>query len=184
MEKFVDDQWEAEQNHVVGVLQFHLTGGRLAEIRLFPTKHGISYTPKEIAGEWWLNGLIDASPLVEELATRTTLQPIPILWPELTTEQANVRAARILGSKFQLALKIIQDSSEVREIFGSIQEIRPATGKNMYSSWMDSTSVFLTLKIIGINGEGAAIIQGNDCFDLYIVFQGIPIADGRSHICP
>jgi hypothetical protein len=184
MEKFVDFQWEAAQNHAVGVLQFHLTGGRLAEIRIFPAKHGIAYTPMEIVGEWWLNGLADSSPLVEELAIRATLQPISVLWPELPAEQASERAARIIGERYWRALQVIQDSSEIRDKFGTIQEIRPAIGKNSSSSWMDSNSIFFTFRVIGTHGEGAVIIDGNDCFRLQMVIQGIPLQGENYDVCP
>jgi hypothetical protein len=184
MEKFVDFQWEAEQNHAVGVLQLHLTGGRLAEIRVYPTKHGIAYTPMEIVGEWWLNGLADSSPLVEELATRSTLQPIAVLWPKLTAKQAYERAAQIIGNRYWRAMQVIQDSSEIRDKLGTIREIRPAIGKNLSSSWMDSNSVFLTFRVIGTHGEGAVIIEGNDCFHLQMVFQGIPMHGENHDACP
>jgi len=184
MKEFVDDQWEAEQNHAVGVLHFHLTGGRLAEIRVYPTKYGTAYTPMEIVGEWWLNGLAISSPMFEEFATRTTLQPISVLWPELIAEKANERAARIIGSRYWQALQIIQDSSEISDIFGPIQEIRPAIGENLSSSWMDSNSVFLTFRVIGKRGDGAVIIEGNDCFHLQMVFQGLPIQAKNYDTCP
>jgi hypothetical protein len=183
MDQYVAYQWNAEQNHTVGVLQIYLTGGRMAEIRVYPSEYGIAYTPNEMSGDWWLNGLTDPSPLLEELSTRATLQPISVLWPELTTDQANALAARILGNRYQLALEIIQDSSTVREVFGPIQEIRPATGKNISSSWMDSSSVFLSFRVIGARGEGAIIMQGDDCFDLQMVFQGIPKVGGNSDSC-
>jgi hypothetical protein len=184
MEKFVDFQWEAAQNYAVGVLQFHLTGGRLAEIRIFPGIDDIAYTPMEIIGEWWLNGLTYSSPLLEEIATRTTLQPIPVLWPELPAEQANGRAARIIGNRYWRALRIIQDSPAVHDIFGPIQEIRPAIGKNLSSSWMDSNSLFFTFRVIGTHGEGVVIIEGNDCFRLQMVIQGIPIQGENYDVCP
>lgn len=184
MKEFADDQWGAEQNHAVGVLQLHLTGGRLAEIRVYPTKHGTAYTPMEIVGEWWLNGLTDSSPLLEEIATRTTLQPISVLWPELPAEQANRRAAQIIGERYWRALRIIQDSPAIHDVFGPIQEIRPAIGKNLSSSWMDSNSVFLTFRVIGTHGEGAVIIEGNDCFRLQMVIQGIPIQGENYDVCP
>jgi hypothetical protein len=72
----------------------------------------------------------------------------------------------------------------VGEIFGPIQEIRPAIGKNLSSSWMDSNSVFLTFRVLGTRGEGAVIMEGNECFHLQMVFQGIPMDGGGSEVCP
>ena len=183
MDQYTSYQRDAEQNHTVGVLQFYLTGGRLAEIRIYRSDRGLAYTPYERGGDWWLDGITVPSPLLEDLAARATLPSISILWPEMTAAQANARAARIIGSRYQPALEIIQNSPEVHGAFGEIQEIRPAAGNNYYSSWMDSTSVFLTFRVIGDRGEGAVIIQGHDCFDLQMVVKGIPLDDGSSYIC-
>ncbi len=184
IDQYTSYQWEAELDHTVGVLQFLLAGGRLAEMRIYPSKQGFAYTPYEISGDWWLNGVTAPSPLLEDLATRVTLPPISVLWPEMTAAQANKRAARIIGNRYQLALEIIQNSSAVHEVFGDIQEIRPAASNNNYTSWADSNSVFLTFRILGTYGEGAVIIQGHECFDLQMVFQGIPKDDGSSYVCP
>jgi hypothetical protein len=184
MDQHVAYRWEADRNRTVGVLQFYLTGGRLAEIRIYRSERGLAYTPEEISGDWWLDGITAPSPLLEELSARVTLPSILILWPEMTATQANARADHIIGNRYRPALEIIQNSSVVREVFGDIEEIRPAIGNNKYQSWMDSTSVFLTFRVIGTHGEGAVIIQGYDCFDLGIVFKGIPVDDGSAYICP
>jgi len=184
MNQYVAYQWDATQNHTVGVLQFFLMDGQLAEIRVYSSEDGIAYTPYEMSGGWWLDGVANSSPMLEELSSRATLQPIATLWPELTADQANARAAQIIGKRYLLAVQIIQDSPTVGEIFGPLQEIRPAIGKNLSSSWMDSNSVFLTFRVLGTRGEGAVIIEGNECFHLQIVFQGIPIDGGASEVCP
>lgn len=106
-----------------------------------------------------------------------------MIWPHLSTNVVNARAAGIIGNRYQIALDLIRSSPAVREVFGEIQEIRPAAGINNYASWMDSTSIFLTLRVTGIRGEGAVIIQGYDCFDLQMVFQGEPLDDGSAYIC-
>ena len=183
-EQYVSYQWEAEQNHRVGVVQFLLTGGRLAEMRIYPSELGLAYTPYEKTGDWRLDGVTRSSSIFEELTTRVTLPPIPVLWPELTASQANTRAARIIGSRYRPSLAAIQNSDAVQEVFGEIQDIRPAAGTNYYSAWMDATAVFLTLRVSGSRGEGAVIIQGYDCFDLRMVFKGIPVEDGSSYVCP
>ena len=97
---------------------------------------------------------------------------------------ANERAAQILGNRYWRAVQVIQDSSEIRDIFGKIREIRPAIGKNLSSSWMDSNSVFFTFRVIGTRGEGAVIIEGNDCFRLQMVIQGIPMQGENYDVCP
>lgn len=184
MDQYVSYQWDAQQNNTIGVLQFFLTGGRLAEIRLYRSEHGLAYTPYEKSGNWWLDGVTASSPLLEEFSARVTIPFIPVLWPFLATSQANARAARIIGSRYQLALEIVQNSAAVREVFGDFQEIRPATGYNYSSSWMDSNSVLITFRVIGARGEGVVIIQGDDCFNLQMVFQGIPMDNASSYVCP
>ncbi len=77
----------------------------------------------------------------------------------------------MLGDRYNAALFVVRESSLIREVFGDILEIRPALGTNNYSSWMDSTSVFLTLRVQGTRGEGAVIVQGDDCFNLEMVVR-------------
>ena len=164
LDQYIDYQWEAEEKGTVGVLQFTLNDGRLAEIRVFPAERGLAYTPYEKNGDWWIDGISRPIPLINDLSARATLAPIQVLWPGLSAGRANARAARMLGDRYNAALFVVQESSVVREVFGDILEIRPALGTNNYSSWMDSTSVFLTLRVQGTRGEGAVIVQGDDCF--------------------
>ena len=184
MDQYLDYQLEARRTRAVGVLQFFLNSGRLVEIRVYNTDRGLAYEPYEVSGDWWLYGLTDPSALLGELSSRATLPSIAVLWPEKNANQANARAARILGKKYPLILNLVLDSAEVREVFGVIQDIRPAIGKNIYTSWMDSTSLFLTLRVRGSQGEGAVIVQGYHCFHLRMIIQGIPMDSGRPDICP
>jgi hypothetical protein len=184
MDQFVANRWEAEQTDMVGVLQFTLKDGRLAEIRVFPAEQGLAYTPNEKSGEWWIDGISGPLPLLNDLSARAALAPIPVLWPGFSAGRANARAARRLGNRYNAALVVVRESSAVREVIGDILEIRPALGTNNYSSWMDSTSIFLTLRVTGTRGEGAVIVQGDDCFNLEIVFEGTSVKDGSSYICP
>jgi hypothetical protein len=183
-DQFTTLQWEAEQNEAVGVLQFALNGGRLAEIRVYPSSRGLAYTPSEITGDWWLSGVSASLPDLEALAARAAIPSIQVQWPELTAAQANQRAARFIGDQYQPALEIVQKSHAVQEVFGVIQEIRPAVGDNRYMTWMDATSVFLTLRVIGSRGQGAVFLEGYDCFNLQMVFNGQPVEDGTTPICP
>ena len=184
MDQYLDTKRDAETDGTVGVLQVSLTGGRIAEIRLYRSKDGLAYTPYEKGGDWWLDGVAASSPLVDELFARVTVPPVSVLWPELTAAQANARAARIVGNRYPTVLEIIQNSAAVREALGDIQEIRPATGNNYTSSWMDSQSVFLTFRVVAPRGEGAVIVRGYDCFDLQMVFGGIPLDDAGATLCP
>lgn len=183
MDQYLSRKWEAERTRNVGLLQLFLADGKLVEIRIYPSELGLAFTPLETGGDWWLDGITPSTPLMDKLSARTVIPSIAVLWSEMNADQANKRSARILGKRYLTALDVIRNSPTVRDVFGEIQEIRPALGNNSYSSWMDSSSIFLTFRIIGVRGEGAVIIQGDDCFDLQMVIGGIPVADGSS-ICP
>ena len=184
MNQYSSAQWGAEQTESVGVLQFFLSGGRLAEIRLYRIPTGLAFDPYEKSGDWWLKGITSSSPLLDSLADRTSVHPIKILWPWMSASMANARAARVIGDRYWKALKFVKKSSAIDRDFGEIQDIRPAVGLNTYASWMDSTSIFLTLRVIGSRGEGAVIVQGYDCLDMQMVFRGVPIDDGEYYVCP
>jgi hypothetical protein len=184
LDQYMAYQQEAEEKGVVGVLQFTLSDERLAEIRVFPAERGLAYTPYEKNGDWWVDGISPPIPLINDLSTRAALAPIPVLWPGLSADRANARATRMLGNRFNAALAVVQESNAVRAVFSEIRDIRPALGTNHYSSWMDSTTVFLTLRVRGTRGEGAVIVQGDECFDLEMVFEGVPVEDGSGYICP
>jgi hypothetical protein len=184
MDQFVSAQWESDQAESVGVLQFFLPGGKLAEIRVYRTPTGLAYDPYEKTGDWWFKGVTLSSPLLDHLDARASVPSIEILWPWMTASLANFRAAITIGDRYWSALEFVEKSPEVLRNFGEIQDIRPAVGLNNYSSWMDSTSIFLTFRLIGSKGEGAVIIQGEDCLDLQMVLEGVPIEDGEYYVCP
>jgi hypothetical protein len=184
MDQFLSARWEADQAGSVGVLQFDLSRGRLAEIRVYRTPSGLAFEPYEKTGEWWLMGMTSPSPLLDSLADRASVHPIKLLWPWMSASMADVRAARIIGDRYWNALELIEESPSIFRVFGEIQDIRPAVGLNHYASWMDSTSIFLTLRVVGSRGEGAVIVQGYDCLDIQMVFDGIPFDDERYFVCP
>ena len=183
MDQFSSARWESDQAESVGVLQFHLSKGRLSEIRVYRTPSGLAFEPYEKTGDWWLKGVTSYSPLLDNIADRASVHAIEILWPWMSPSMANARAARVIGDRYWKALEFVKESPSILRVFGEIQDIRPAVGLNTYASWMDSTSIFLTLRVTGSHGEGAVIIQGYDCFDLQMVFQGRPLDDGSSYIC-
>ena len=177
-------QQDAIHNQAVGVLQLHLQGGQFVEIRIYPSDLGLAFEPYEKAGDWWFDGISAPSDQLDKISFRTVLPSIEVLWPHRTSAQANSRGHRIIGNQYHLAQETIQNSIKIRDVLGTIQEIRPAAGINTYSSWMDSTSVFLTFRVIGTQGEGAVIVQGYDCFDLRAVIEGKPVERDISFQCP
>ncbi len=184
MEQYTSVKWEADRSESVGVLQFFLSDGKLAEIRVYRTPSGLAFDPYEKSGDWWLNGITSPSPLLDNVADRASVHPVDILWPWMSASTANVRAARVIGDQYWKALEFVKKSSAIVRVFGEIQDIRPAVGLNNYASWMDSTSIFLTFRVIGSRGEGAVIVQGYDCLDLRMVFDGEPLDDGEYYVCP
>lgn len=184
MEQYSSINWEADQSESVGVLQFFLSNGRLAEIRVYQTPSGLAFEPYEKTGDWWLMGITSPSPLLDSLTGRASVHPVEILWPWMSSSKANDRAARVIGDRYWKAFEFVEKSSAIIRAFGDIQDIRPAVGLNNYSSWMDSTSIFLTFRVIGTRGEGAVIVQGYDCLDLRMVFDGKPLEDGEYYVCP
>jgi hypothetical protein len=183
-DQYLTYRQDAIRNQAVGVLQFHLNGNRLVEIRIYPSDLGLAFEPYEKAGDWWFDGISVPSDQLDKIASRAVLPSIEVLWPHKTSAQANARGHRIIGNPYRLARETIQNSIEIREVFGTIQEIRPAAGINTYSSWMDSTAVFLTFRVIGTQGEGAVIVQGYDCFDLRVVIEGKPLERRLPFQCP
>jgi len=183
MDHFMSAKWDAEQRETVGVVQLHLDAGQLAEIRVYRSASGLAFEPYEKTGEWWLKGVAPPSDLLDNLASRVNLPLVKPLWPYLTSSLANSVAARIIGNHYWSALDVVRKSLAVNRTFGEIQDIRPAVGLNTFSSWMDSTSLFLTLRVVGSRGTGAVILQGYDCFDLQMVFEGKPIDDDENYVC-
>jgi len=183
-DQFLDYQLEAGLDQAVGLVLIYFANGKVAEIRIYPGELGTAYQPYEKAGDWWFVGVGDPIPGLEQISSQARVEPIQVLWPEKTAEYAHDRGRRVFGSRYEKALVAVLKSSQVREVFGPIQEIRPALGNNYYSSWMDSSAIFLSFYIRGSQGEGVVIIQGEDCFDLRMVFEGKPQPDSDSYFCP
>lgn len=183
-ERYSAYRQDAIHNRSVGVLQIYLKGWRLVEIRIYPSDLGVAFAPYEKSGDWWFDGISAPSDRLQAIASRAVLPSIDVLWPHRSSARANRRGLRIIGDQYKLAQEVVWGSSDIREVLGVVQELRPATGINLYSSWMDATSVFLTFRVIGTQGEGAVIVRGYDCFDLQMVFQGEPVKKDMPIQCP
>lgn len=179
-----DLRFEATLDREVGLFLFSLTNGGVAEIRIFPGEGGTGFNPKEKGGEWWFDGISAPVPGLEKIISRTIVEPIEVLWPHKNAAKVYTRGRRIFGFMYQLALDTIQDSTKVEEVFGEIEQIRPAVGNNYYSSWMDSTSIFLTFYIAGSKGSGVATVQGCECYQIRLVFEGTPVPGRLDMVCP
>ena len=49
---------------------------------------------------------------------------------------------------------------------------------------MDSQTLVLTFRVVGARGQGAISVRGDDCLDLRMVFEGIPVDLAGSPLCP
>jgi len=184
-DQFNDFRFEASRTRDVGLLLIQLNGGRIVEIRISPGENGLAFESTEKTGPWWIDGVVDQPfSLLEDLAARAEVEPIDVLWPRLTEKQANAKAQRILGNRYRKALEVVQNSSEVEVVFGTIEEIRPALGNNSYSSWMDSSCATMTFYLAGTKGEGVVLAQGEDCFDIRMVVDGVPVQNTVRNECP
>lgn len=183
--RFNSCRFQAREDRAVGLLLLELQRGQIAEIRLFPGEGCLAIWPVEMVGPWFLDGYVPQSfPLLEAAAGRVALEPVPVIWPRLTAEQANARAEHILGTPYRKALEFALGSAQVGAAFGEIVEIRPAQGANRYSHWMDSSSVTATFSVVGSRAEGAVLVQGEECFQIWMVVEGIPAAEDQGYICP
>ena len=186
------DYWDQLQNyrleaffdHQVGIFLLSLTNGQVVEIRIYPGEGGMGFNPEERGGPWWFDGISATIPGLNQIVARTKTEPIAVYWPGNKASVAHARGRMIFGSRYQQALDTVRDSSQVRGVFGEIMDIRPAVGNHYYCSWMDCNSIFLTFYVRGSRGEGVVIIQGEDCFDLRMVFEGKPIPVSYEYECP
>jgi hypothetical protein len=176
MDQYAAIQGRAHQQQAAGVLLAYLRGGgpeaaqrKVVEVRIYRSAQGLAFEPREQAGSWWLKGVSAPSELVEALVARAQAGPAPLLWPEMTADAANARAGRILGQPYQRALAAARQSPQVRAAFGEHLVLRPALGASSYASWMDSTSISLTLAAAGTSGEGAVLVRGFAPFDASIL---------------
>jgi hypothetical protein len=80
---------DAQQSTGVLVAYLHRGGPdssrrKVVEIRIFRSEQGLAYEPRESAGTWWLKGISGQSALVDTLANRVQVQPVALLWPNMT----------------------------------------------------------------------------------------------------
>jgi len=174
MDQYASIKGWSEELQQAGVLVATLKAGgrgqqskKVVEILLFRSEQGLVFEPVQINNSQGLKGITCPSPLVDSLTARAQAEPVPVLWDHMTGSAANQRAARVLGDGYSLALDAVRFSPEVLSAFGSLASVRPAQALNVYSSWMDSTSITLTLAVNGSKGEGAVLVRGFAPFDRF-----------------
>jgi hypothetical protein len=188
MDRYAGIKGWSDERQSTGVLVAYLRGGgpessqrKVVEIRIFRSEQGLAYEPREAAGNWWLKGITGPSALVDAFDNRVRVQPVELLWPDRSPEAANARAERILGDSYPRALEAVRLSPEVQAAYGSPVIVRPARATNIYASWMDSTSITLTLAASGPHGEGAVLVRGFapfEPFEIEMVREGKRVVNG------
>jgi hypothetical protein len=164
----------------MSVLQFHFGDGRLAEYRLYSANGLLAYSAVEV-NQVPVEGLLTASgEALPPIAARTVVEPISVLWPEQSADEANAHAARLLGQRYVGALDFLRGLEQLRLSLGPIREIRPAEGGNWSSTWSEGTSLQLLLRVTGENGEAAVMVRGSACWDAELMYRGewIDLASG------
>ena len=170
----------------ISVLQVRWPDGRLAEYRMYSADGVLAYSTEEL-NEPIVQGLMQAgSEVVVPLTARARIQPVSVLWPDDTAERANGCAVRRLGRRYRDAVEFVRRLETLRQVVGEVQEIRPAEGKggNWSSTWMDSTSLQLLLRVKGDQGDGVVRLRGWDCWEAELLAEGRLVDLTSGFTCP
>jgi hypothetical protein len=164
-------------------LQFHLADGRLAEYSLYTANGLLAYSASEV-NEVAVEGCAAAAgEALQSIAARAVVEPIGVIWPEESADEANAHAARLLG-RFRGALEFLGGLEPLHLTLGQIREIRPAEGGNWSSTWMDSDAVQLLFRVTGEDGEAAVMVEGGECWDAEMMYRGKWIDLSSGAVCP
>jgi hypothetical protein len=174
----------AELEPGMGVLQFHLGNGRLAEYTLYSANGLLAYTAVEVNQVPVEGYLVPAGEVLQSIAARAVVGPIGVIWPEQSADEANARAERLFGRRYVGALGFLSGLESLHLTLGRIREIRPAEGGNWSSTWLDSSSLQLLLRVTGDNGEAAVMVEGGECWDAEMMYRGKLIDLTSGAICP
>ena len=173
----------AELEPGLGVLQFHLGDGRLAEYNLYSANGLLAYSASEV-NDVAVEGFVAAAgEALQFIAARAVVEPIGVIWPEESADEANAHAARLLG-RSRGALEFLAGLEPLHLTLGQIREIRPAEGGNWSSTWMDSDSVQLLFRVTGEDGEAAVMVEGGECWDAEMMYRGNWIDLSSGAVCP
>jgi hypothetical protein len=167
-------------------LQLRSPQGALAEYRFYSADGMLAYSslePNEPAIEGILS--VDAA-LLDALAARAAVRHPDVIWPGATTEEANARAARRLGRRYEQALEVLRGLESLSQILGEVDEFRPVEGQggNWSSTWMDSQSMQLLLWVRGGKGEGVVRMSGWDCWEAELAAEGRLVDLTSGIVCP
>lgn len=181
-----ESRMSASMNPGMAALQLRLPDGRIAEYRMYSAGELVAYSTVEL-NEPALQGFIPSGRgLVDPLVARALIPPGDVLWPELSAERANLRAARRLGGHYQEAVELLDSLETLRQVVGEVREVRPAAGEggNWSSTWMDSSSLQLLLWVRGDEGEGVVRMAGWECWDAEMMAEGKLIDLTSGLLCP
>jgi len=174
----------AELESGLASLQFRFADGRLAEYRLYSANGLLAYSAVERNQAALEGSFSPPEDLLPSIAARAVVGPVRVLWPSETPEQANAHAARLLGRRYRDGLDFLIQLDALPLALGRIVEVRPAEGGNWSWSWMDSSGVDLTLRVVGELGEGVVLLQGKHCWEAEMMLQGRLIDLTTGPACP
>lgn len=170
----------------MAVLQLRYPDGRLAEYELYLAGGVLAYSTVELNEPAVHGYLTSGGDLLGPLLARANIPPAAVLWPEQTAEGANARAVRRLGRRYREAVEFVSSLETLRHVVGEVQEIRPVAGEggNWSSTWMDSSSLQLLLRVTGDQGEGVVRMSGWECWEAEMMTAGrlVDLTSGMS--CP
>jgi hypothetical protein len=169
---YLDVRFSAEREAHNMSLQIQLEDNFLAEYWLYPFEDTLAFEAIQPNLSTFEGITKVEQRFFENMSTRANVEPIPVLWDDLSAARANRIASRRLGREYDRAYLILDASPALTEKLGIIDEIRPAEGENWSSFWMDSSHMQLFFVVRGERGEGAVFMRGYECFDADLIFQG------------
>ena len=174
----------AELEPGISVLQLQFGDGRLAEYRLYSADGLLAYSAVEVNQVPVEGYLVSAGEALQSIAARAVVEPIGVIWPEQSADEANAHAERLLGRRYVGALGLLSGLEPLHLTLGRIREIRPAEGGNWSSTWSESTSLRLLFRVTGDNGEAAVMVEGGECWDAEMMYGGKLIDLTSGAVCP
>jgi len=170
----------------MAVLQLRFPDGRFAEYELYLASGVLAYSAVEVNEPDVHGYLSSGGDLLAPLLARASIPPAAVLWPEQSAERVNARTARRLGRRYREAVEFVGSLETLHQVVGEVQEIRPVEGEagNWSSTWMDSSSLQLLLRVTGDQGEGVVRMSGWECWESEMMVAGRLVDLTSGYVCP
>ena len=107
-----------------------------------------------------------------KFSAQTSLNDIPVLFPEEPAEVVNMRAKDEFGEFYCRTLEYIATDPTIVGLLGKILELRPARGQNEATNWLDPSAEFL-LKVVGEKGPALVKFRKmNAVRTIHLIYNG------------